>query len=562
VVNLLPVNRDFLTGTRHSWNGCRLRLPGIRTTATLLSTVLSLFLLAGCESGPGVPDGESVAHWPPQVPGMTNLTTGTQIQNRLFLYGPPPVPMTPRANDYFTRVLQTYAWRWRDAASQITATNGDTGQIRTQFHLHPDGTVSDFKILTNTFSGENGRTALRIFSSDKPIDPWPPDICATQYAGYFIVRTFSDVRCVTNTPMKIRAIKDDTFLTGRYLLNPPGNILTNFEADPAYLMRGMAQLHAARYAEAVTSFTKAIEWDPEEAWAFSGRGYGRCRLKDFDGARADLDKALELDPRNADAWNARGIVRAHFKDYSGAVADCTRAIELNPGFFGAYDNRAHAKKRLQDFNGAAADIARCLDLNPTNTTALCLRGSIHLSVGDYTHALLDCDRAIDLNPRYAAAYVLRGAIQQEQSQPAAALASYRQALQLDPALDYARFQIWVLRSKAGELESATQELAQHFQSRTNTPDTEWAFKVEAFLAGSMAESEFLAAADGPARTPEEHIERLCEANYYAGMKRLLAGDREAAAALFQKSVATDVKDFLEYRRARAELTALPASLPR
>jgi tetratricopeptide (TPR) repeat protein len=528
----------------------------------MLSVVLSLFLLAGCESGPGIPEGESVAHWAPQVPFATNLTTTLQLQNQIILYGPPPVPMTPRANEYFKRVRMTFAFRWELAALQMKSSNCDTGQIRTQFHLHPDGRISDLKILTNTIGGETGQACLRIFSSEKPIDPWPSAICATQQAGYFIVRTFSEVSYVTDTPLKISAIKNDIYLTGRSLLHPPPGVLTNFEADPAYLMDGLFQMRTTRYAEAVTNFTKAIAWDPEEAWAFSGRGYCRYRLKDYDGAMADVSRAIELDPQQAGAWNTRGIVRTHFDDFSGAVADCSRALLLDPGSWSAYDHRAYAKKRLQDFNGAAADIARCLYLNPANPAAFYRRGQIRFCVGDYTNALPDCDRAIELSPRYAEAYELRGAVQAEKSEPSAALASYRRALRFDPTLDYARFQIWVLRSKAGEMESATKELAQHFQSRTNDSDAEWEYKVEAFLTGSMAEGEFLAAADGPARTPQERSGRLCEANYYAGMKRLLAGDREAATTLFQKSVATELKDFIEYHRARAELNALTAPVPK
>jgi lipoprotein NlpI len=531
-------------------------------SATLLTVVLSLFLLAGCESGPNIPEGDSVAHWSPQVPLVTNLIVSTRLQNGIFIYGPPPVAVTPPVGEYFKQVRQTIAWRWKDATSQMTPPYDDIGQIRTQFHLHPDGKVSDLKILTNTLGGEIGRAGQRVFTFDKPIDPWPKEICVAQHAGYFIVRTWSEVSYVTNTPTKISAIQDDTFLTGRNLLNPPRNALAKFEADPADLLSGVDRMRIHRYAEAITHFTKAIAWDPEEAWAFSGRGYCRWRLKDFNGAMADLSRAIELDPQHADAWNTRGIVRSHFQDYSGAVTDCSRAIDLNRGFAAAYDARAHAKTRLQDFNGAAADNARCLDLNPTNPVAFFRRGHILYSVGDYTNALLNCDRAIKLGPRYAAAHVLRGSIQLEQSEPAAALASYRRALQFDPTLDYARFQIWILRSKAGEREPATQELAQHFQSRTNDPDAAWVYKVEAFLTGSMAEGEFLAAAESPARTSQELIGRQCEANYYAGMKRLLAGDRDAAAILFQKSVATDIKDFIEYHRARAELNALTATMPK
>jgi lipoprotein NlpI len=40
------------------------------------------------------------------------------------------------------------------------------------------------------------------------------------------------------------------------------------------------------------------------------------------------------------------------------------------------------------------------------------------------------------------------------------------------------------------------------------------------------------------------------------MKKLIEGDRQTAADDFRKCVATDRKDFVEYRLARSELKAL------
>lgn len=72
----------------------------------------------------------------------------------------------------------------------------------------------------------------------------------------------------------------------------------------------------------------------------------------------------------------------------------------------------------------------------------------------------------------------------------------------------------------------------------------------------MSEQDFLDVASASAKTSRQRMEQLCEANYYAGVKRLLAGDKDSAAVLFRKSVATGVKDFGEYIRARSELKVL------
>jgi lipoprotein NlpI len=79
-------------------------------------------------------------------------------------------------------------------------------------------------------------------------------------------------------------------------------------------------------------------------------------------------------------------------------------------------------------------------------------------------------------------------------------------------------------------------------------------KVAGHLLGKVPEADLFAAA----KSPDPHKERcrLCEAWFYAGMKRLLGGDKAAAAADFQKCLATGEKTFSEYRFAAAELKAL------
>jgi lipoprotein NlpI len=49
---------------------------------------------------------------------------------------------------------------------------------------------------------------------------------------------------------------------------------------------------------------------------------------------------------------------------------------------------------------------------------------------------------------------------------------------------------------------------------------------------------------------------MCEAYYYAGIKRLLANDPAAAKDLFKKCMETGVKESTSYTSAAAELDAL------
>ena len=70
------------------------------------------------------------------------------------------------------------------------------------------------------------------------------------------------------------------------------------------------------------------------------------------------------------------------------------------------------------------------------------------------------------------------------------------------------------------------------------------------------EDDFLDVAKTSAGNPRQQSGQLCQACYYAGMKHLLAGDKEGTMALFKKCLGTGEKSYLEYASATVELNAL------
>ena len=91
-------------------------------------------------------------------------------------------------------------------------------------------------------------------------------------------------------------------------------------------------------------------------------------------------------------------------------------------------------------------------------------------------------------------------------------------------------------------------------------DRNWAAPVVLFYAGRLSEPDVLAAAVDPDAKIDN--ERKCEAYYYLGVAYLLnlggvSGDEPTrwakAREYFEKSIATGVTNFVEYRAAQAEL---------
>ena len=61
------------------------------------------------------------------------------------------------------------------------------------------------------------------------------------------------------------------------------------------------------------------------------------KLGQDDKAVADYSKAIELDPSNVYAWHNRGMIHATLGQVDEAVADYTKAIELDPKYVKALD---------------------------------------------------------------------------------------------------------------------------------------------------------------------------------------------------------------------------------
>ncbi len=204
----------------------------------------------------------------------------------------------------------------------------------------------------------------------------------------------------------------------------------------------------------------------------------------------------------------------------GALADYAKAIELNPHDSSAYISRAFAKKSKGDLGGALADLTKSIELDPKNVAAYHSRGCLHYDIHEWTNALAD----------------------------------FRKCLEVDASYDYSHFRIWLVRARLGEAEAASKELSTYLENRKTGKPDDWESNIMRFLTGQTTEAALYSAA-AHKDTWKEALQ-YCEAYFYAGSKRLIGGDKSVAGDYFQKCIATDIKECMEYRSAVAELKFL------
>ncbi len=121
-------------------------------------------------------------------------------------------------------------------------------------------------------------------------------------------------------------------------------------SESVYRGRGLARAELGRYAGAIEDFTKALEMGPTSA-VQAYRGWMHLGVDAPKLAQRDFELAIELDPKNGDAYSGRGMVHASQGRYREATRDAAEAVRLGP-----------PSPRL--FFNAARIYAQCPDPSP------------------------------------------------------------------------------------------------------------------------------------------------------------------------------------------------------
>ena len=105
-------------------------------------------------------------------------------------------------------------------------------------------------------------------------------------------------------------------------------------ADPKNLARlidlGVAESGARQFREAIATFTRGLEIEPNNALLLRWRGHRYLSIRDFDRASADLTRGTALDPSIYGLWYHLGVVQFVRGDFSSAADSFARAQPIAP----------------------------------------------------------------------------------------------------------------------------------------------------------------------------------------------------------------------------------------
>lgn len=323
--------------------------------------------------------------------------------------------------------------------------------------------------------------------------------------------------------------------------------------SPVFFNRGNLRMLMGNTQQALDDYDTTILLSPNSAKAYCNRANARQTLGDLSGALADINEAITLCPHDSNYYFNRAQIVSEENDLESAIRDYDTAIFLEPRTGKFYSARASVKVLKGDLLGSISDYSQAIQLDPGDWRSLSGRAAVEWIAGDFPKSLKDYDLSLSINSKNAEAYRGRGLVELENRNWFKAVSDFRKNCDLNPAeSDASSRLIWLVNTLSGQSAQANIELARYLKSRPSQVD--WDAAIGEFLMDQIDEGQFFAFS--MLATPEQKSQQTCDKWYYAGMKRLIAGDKDTAIAYFQRCIETDEKGEMEYLLARNELKSL------
>lgn len=271
-------------------------------------------------------------------------------------------------------------------------------------------------------------------------------------------------------------------------------------------------------------------------------------------ALAAFNRAIELEPTNAAAWSGRGMTRVMQGDVEAAGPDFDKASELNPNDHMAIHGRGMIAMTEERYIDAVVEFSVALRAAPDDPFALAMRASAYLGLKDYRRALADLDRVATLTPGLEAD-VNRAGVLVEAGRAAEAVPIMDAAAQRDPANVDVRNLQGTIREAAGDLEGAEAAFSEGLAIESDHPVVLIARARVRLLRGDLEGGRAdLAAARPSAAGNAGLLNNMCWARTVAGvdLETALADCDAALAARPDDPALNDSRAFALLRLGRAE----------
>lgn len=280
------------------------------------------------------------------------------------------------------------------------------------------------------------------------------------------------------------------------------------------------------------------------------------------GARVDLGGALSATGQNAAAmtayndavkafpnlplvYNNRGFFQQSIGRLDEAILDFTKALELDPQFIEAISNRGYVQMNRGDYESAENDFTQSLQLNAAQPSVLSLRAGSKLSRGDIAAAIADYNEVLKWDSKNSYGHAELGFALYFSGKTQEALAEFNKATEIDPKLRFLHPWQYLSMLALGQKAQADAKFAADLaipQARREWPD-----QLLIYLADKQSEQDLRKSIN---KDPKAADPQTCEAEFFIGQRKFVAGQKDAAKVHFAAALKTKSTQLSSYRGAK------------
>ncbi len=224
-----------------------------------------------------------------------------------------------------------------------------------------------------------------------------------------------------------------------------------------YLM-GDIHRRNGRFEEAITEFTQAYEYMPDEPFLARQIIRGYLMIHDFENAGLYAEALTEEYPEDPSAWFMLGRIYRQAERYDEASNAFRKALELTSFNILIYDELLKAEEESNDLVSVAEIYTKLVQLNPESALLHERLGLSLARIRENEEAKLYLQRALELDSEMTYARNLLGLVHLELNENEAAAAQFRRYLVAMPDDAGAREHFVAALTRLGRYEEALEEI--------------------------------------------------------------------------------------------------------
>ena len=130
----------------------------------------------------------------------------------------------------------------------------------------------------------------------------------------------------------------------------------------AWSSKGWDLGQLGKHKQAIECYNKALEIDPNDAKASFNKGWDLGQLRKHKQAIECYNKALEIDPNYAEAWFSKGWNLGQLRKHKQAIECYNKVIRINPNSAQAYAHKGHALLALRKYKKSLSQFERAREI--------------------------------------------------------------------------------------------------------------------------------------------------------------------------------------------------------